>query len=121
MLVIPILGFCLTFQSSDSGWGGYLLHALPLATVELILFYFFRMSLMDWKSTSGQILQLKNKKSCLQFIETYIDFKKERGDVGLEKFEALIFSGIVADEAKIPPVLDGLDQMANVLKTLRSN
>ncbi|WP_374421846.1 hypothetical protein [Chromobacterium sp.] len=121
MLLIPIVGLFLPFWSSDSGWVGYLLHALPLATFELILFYFFRMSLMDWKSTSGQVLQLKNKKSCLQFIETYIDFKKERGDVGLEKFEALIFSGVVADEAKIPSVLDGLDQVVNVLKALKSS
>ncbi|MGR2679657.1 hypothetical protein [Chromobacterium haemolyticum] len=121
MLLIPVVIFILTFWVGDLGWSGYLLHAAPLATVELVVFYYFRLSVMSWKDSSGQILQLKNKRSCLEFIENYVDFKVNKVDVRLEKFESLIFSSVVADEAKIPSVLDGLDQLANVLKALKSS
>lgn len=95
------------------------IHTLPTITIELILFYFFRISYQSWKSTSGQILQLKNKKACLQFIENYIDFKSNKQIDNFDKFESLIFSGIVTDDSKIPPAFDGIDQLANLIKSLK--
>lgn len=94
---------------------------IPGLTIELLILYFFRILLQQYKSIQAQILQIDLRVSLCQFIESYITYKsiniKEKDDA-LTKFESLIFSGIVADAGSIPSTFEGIEQVASILKNI---
>jgi hypothetical protein len=107
-----------------SGLIKYIPSLMPFVGVELILFYFFRIFLLKNYSIKAQKVQLKLRLNLCAFIEDYVDFAIRSfpdGDQGrLEKFEALIFSGIVLDQTKVPTTVDGVEQVGKLLQSFKS-
>lgn len=91
-----------------------------LATVgalELVLIYFFRIILHSVNSTKAQLLQIDLRRTLCQFIQKYAECSKElkEGNPGaLEKFETLIFSGLVMQDDKLPTTFDGLEPIQKI-------
>ena len=95
---------------------------LPVAGLELILIYLFRVVLNHYLSLQTQIMQLELRQSICQFIEEYVKFAekiKETDRGALEKFENLIFSGIVLNPNKIPGTFDGIDSIAPIIDAIK--
>ena len=96
---------------------------LPTLTLQVVLVYFFRVALFNYKSVKAQLLQLELRKTLCQFIQSYTTYAKEMrtaDNSSLEKFENLIFSGIIANEEKLPSTFDGLDQLGKIIQSLKS-
>jgi hypothetical protein len=94
---------------------------LPTLAIEVILIYFFRVVLSNYHSLKAQILQIELRRSLCQFIQSYADYAKEINDKSagtLERFEQIIFSGIVSDPDKVT-TFDGVESLANLVKAIR--
>jgi hypothetical protein len=67
------------------------------------------------------MMQLELKNSVCQFIETYVNFRKENkeADSSFEKFESLVFSGLAPNDSQVPSTFDGLEQLGKVIKDLK--
>lgn len=94
-----------------------------VATISLlgILIYFFRVVLIRYKEIQSEILQLELRKSLCSFIQGYGEYAKNLQDthkISLEKFENLIFSGIVSNSEKLPSTYDGMDVIAKILNSI---
>lgn len=97
--------------------------AIPFTGAEIILLYFFRVILNHYNSLQTQIMQLELRQSLCQFIQSYADYAKEikeKDGASLEKFENLIFSSILSSPDKVPSTFDGLEQLSNLIKNMRS-
>lgn len=97
---------------------------VPLLILDGLLLYFFRIILKNYYSAKAQVLQLELRYSICAFVEGYADFVKTKalfkdGESALSKFESLIFSGIAADETKIPSTFDGLDQISDFIAKIK--
>ncbi|MFK3873308.1 hypothetical protein [Pseudoalteromonas rhizosphaerae] len=126
MMIIPLL--CTIF-----GWLpenilkaeepiSHLLKLIPFISLEILLIYFFRVILQNYKSVKGQILQIELRQTLCQFIQNYADYSKEirtNDSHPLEKFENLIFSGIISDAENLPSTFDGMDQIGKLFSTLK--
>lgn len=127
MLLIPALhySFILFHLEDVKATPQLFLYSLPgLLAIEIFLLYLFRVVLLQYKSVKAQLLQLDLRVSLCQFIESYAEYasKIRKNDMAaLTKFEALIFSGLVADENGIPATFDGVEQIASLVKNLRAN
>ncbi|WLG26438.1 hypothetical protein [Pseudomonas lurida] len=89
-----------------------------LFALELMIIYFFRVALQNFRSIKAQMLQIDLRMTLCQFITSYVEFASEarRSDKELlTKFEQVIFSGIVSDESVIPSTFDGLEQVAKIV------
>ena len=99
------------------------MYLLPsLLAIELILVYIFRVVLAQFRSVKAQLLQLDLRIALCQFVESYSEYVsriRENDSAALVKFESLIFSGLVADESGIPSTFDGIEQVANLIRSLR--
>lgn len=99
-----------------------LISLIPGASLMIIFIYYFRILLLNYKSIQSQLLQIELRKTLCRFIQSYSgyasDLKKKDND-SLAKFENIIFSGIVADDGKIPTTFDGLEQLGNLLKSVK--
>jgi len=96
--------------------------AVSIGALELIFVYFFRVALHNFRAVKAQILQLDLRVALLQFIQSYAKFAKgERasGEATFDKFEQLIFSGLVSGEKDLPSTFDGLDGVAKIIDKLR--
>jgi len=94
----------------------------PLFGLELILIYFFRVILYNYKSVKSQLLQVELRKTLCQFIQKYSDYSEEiksKDQNALDKFENIIFSGIVSESGDIPSTYDGVEKMAEIIKKLK--
>lgn len=120
ILAAPIFALILHLEMPSlfsQGLSGLFL-LMPLATIELVFLYFFRLSYIDAKSIKTQVLQIDVRLSLCAFIHSYIDFRKENGgDVNelLKCFDTMIFSPIQAVEGNIPSMFDGSEAIANFL------
>lgn len=89
---------------------------------ELLMLYFFKVVLHSYRSLKGQLAQLDLRRTLCQFVQSYAEyaltFRKDSPQL-LERFEQLIFSGIVVNEDNIPSTLDGLEHVARVLDKLK--
>ncbi|WP_171938976.1 hypothetical protein [Herbaspirillum rubrisubalbicans] len=110
-------------HSANSFDWSVLNYAIPSITIELLLLYFFRIALRNEYSLKAQLLQLELRYSVCAFVQGYADFAKtarsDNGDKTLEKFEALVFSGITADIQNIPSQFDGVEQLVALIKGVR--
>ncbi|MCL8301982.1 hypothetical protein [Pseudomonas mosselii] len=90
---------------------------------ELLLAYFFRVGLHGYRAVKAQLIQIDLRMALCQFIQNYAeyakDIRKDSPDL-LDRFDQLIFSGIVNNEGAIPSTFDGMEQIANVLDKLKS-
>ena len=104
---------------------GILIYTLPtVIALEVILLYFFRVVLSQFRSVKGQLLQLDLRVALCQFIQSYAEYSasiKAQDGNALAKFEALIFSGLVTDESGIPSTFDGAEQIANLIRSVRGS
>jgi len=96
---------------------------VPMITLQLILVYFFRVSLFNFKSIKAQLLQIELRKTLCQFIQSYADYSKEikvADKSSLEKFENLIFSGLISNEENLPSTFDGIEQIGKIIQSIKS-
>ncbi|POM09990.1 hypothetical protein CUU62_27130 [Pseudomonas sp. WP001] len=96
---------------------------VSLLGFELVLAFFFRVALHNYRAIKAQLIQIDLRMTLCQFIQDYADYAKVvRKDSPqlLERFDQLIFSGIVNSEAAIPSTFDGLEQIANIIEKLKS-
>lgn len=95
---------------------------IPTVSLTVILVYFFRIILMNYRSVKLQMLQIDLRKTLCQFIQDYAKFSgdmKDKNPESLSRFEAIIFSSIVSDDDKLPSTYDGLEQVAGLIKSIR--
>jgi hypothetical protein len=100
-----------------------LLYMLPAVIgLELILLYFFRVVLLNYRGLQTQLLQLDLRVALCQFVQSYSEYstKIKKADPGaLERFEAVVFNNVISDGEKVPATFDGLEHVANLVKSVR--
>lgn len=125
LLATPLVYICLLLNNLEIIKNPELWKALlPFIGLEIIILYFFRVTLNHYNSIQTQIMQLELRQSLCQFIQNYADYAKEikeKDSASLEKFENLIFSSILSSPDKVPSTFDGLDQLANIVKEMRKS
>ncbi|MEZ9257140.1 hypothetical protein AB4125_06025 [Vibrio splendidus] len=114
----------LTFGGATKTFDGVtsLVRLMPLVSIEVILIYFFRIILMNYRSVKTQVMQIELRKTLCSFIQGYADYAKgikEKDADLLDRFENLIFSGILSDSEKLPSTFDGLEQLGNMIKNIK--
>ena len=125
MVAPPIVQISYIFNNMElvASNKGVLLYALPaILAIEVVLIYLFRVVLVQFRSVKAQILQIDLRMSLCQFIQSYADYSikiKEKDPNALAKFESLVFSGISPDNEGIPSTFDGVEQLANFIKSIR--
>lgn len=100
----------------------HLIILIPLISMQIILIYFFRVILNNYRSVKAQIMQLELRQTLCQFIQSYAGYSmeiKKQDSNALEKFESLIFSGILSDPEKLPSTFDGLEHIGNLIKSVK--
>jgi hypothetical protein len=117
------VGYVLTHIETVESRKGILLYTLPtILAIELILIYFFRVVLAQFRSVKAQILQLDLRIALCQFVQSYAEYSMriKTDDPGvLAKFEAIVFSSLVSESEGIPSTFDGTEQLANLIKSVR--
>lgn len=96
---------------------------VPMITLQIILVYFFRVALFNFKSIKAQLLQIELRKTLCQFIQSYTNYAKEMKEsdkTSLEKFENLVFSGLISNEENLPSTFDGLEQIGKIIQSIKS-
>jgi hypothetical protein len=74
------------------------------------------------RSIKAQMVQLELRQALCQFIESYAKYSKKIKDdngAALDKFENLIFSGLAVNENAVPTSFDGLEPLANLIKSFK--
>jgi hypothetical protein len=98
-----------------------LLSMVPTISITAIIIYFFRVILHNYKSVQSQLLQIDVRKTLCRFIQKYseslAEVKMEKES--LAKFENIIFSHIHSDEDKLPSTYDGIEQLGNLVKSIK--
>ncbi len=98
---------------------GFYLSALGL---ELVLIFFFKVCLHNFKSIKAQLLQIDLRMTLCQFIQDYAryasEIKSKDKDL-LSGFEKIVFSGIVTSEESIPSTFDGIEKIAEIVAALK--
>lgn len=90
--------------------------------LELILLFLFRVALHGYRAVKAQLIQIDLRMALCQFIQGYAEYASEvrKGDPQLlDRFDQLIFSGIVNNEGAIPSTFDGLDKIASMFSKLK--
>lgn len=92
---------------------------ITIGGLELILIYFFRIALHSANSIKAQLLQIDLRRTLCSFIQDYAEYSKkikESNPAALDKFETLIFSGLVMQDDKLPSTFDGLEPIQKILE-----
>lgn len=113
LTLVTLLNAWINFDSSLK----HLIYAVPLLTLEVLIFYFMRLYYGEVRSIRAQLLQIDLRLSLCEFIHDFIGKKnesKENSD-SWATFESLIFSPIQMSADNIPSVLDGANAVADVL------
>lgn len=121
-MVLPIVAKIYLIFSPVEGMTLDIYDYICLVSLELILVFFFRVALHGRKSVEAQLVQLDLRMALCQFIQNYAEYatKVRKNDPGvLDRFEQVIFSGIVTSESAIPSSFDGLDQVAGIITKLK--
>ncbi|EGR2449129.1 TPA: hypothetical protein ACMDOH_002303 [Vibrio cholerae] len=126
LIVLPILFELMYIYTYSSDFERtkmlIILSFLPTISLLGICIYYFRILLVNYKSVKSQILQLDLRKTLCRFIQHYVTYAKEINNKDpqlLNKFENIIFSGIVADNEKLPSTFDGIEQLSNLIKSVK--
>ena len=98
---------------------------IALLGVEVVVLYFFRIALKSYLLARSQETNLQLRLALCSFIEGYLDFSAKassrKADVGLQSFEALIFGNLPYDDPSLPATLDGIEQIAKILQSVKSS
>ncbi|MCJ8348287.1 hypothetical protein [Moritella sp.] len=97
---------------------------VPLLSIEVIFIYFFRVLLNNHSSIKAQLMQLELRQTLCQFIQSYTEYSakmKKNDSVSLDKFENIIFSGIISNSEKLPSAFDGMEQISKLMKSIKSS
>lgn len=99
-----------------------LMNIIPVAFIESILIYYFRILLNQYNSTNDQIIQLETKQAIMQFIESYVDYKKDKklDHSDMLKFEEIIFSQISPNLKDVPNSPDLVSLIEGISKAIKS-
>lgn len=94
---------------------------IPLFFIISILIYYFKILLNKYNSISDQIVQLETKQAIMQFIESYVDYKKDKGltNEELSKFEDIIFSQISPNLRDVPTSPDLVSLIDGISKATK--
>ena len=95
-----------------------LVRILPIVAIEILLIFFFRVELGIFNSLKAQKLQLKMRRAILQFVESYADFRKDKGVI--EKVESMIFGNLMPTPEQIPPTFEILDQATKMAQKVKN-
>jgi hypothetical protein len=121
LVLVPLLKVVGMIGNSDD-LAKELFSIAALLALELMLIYFFRITLQNFRSIKSQMLQIDLRMTLCQFINSYVEFasdaRKSDKDL-LTRFEQVIFSGIVAEDSLIPSTFDGLEQVAKIVDSLK--
>ena len=125
-IVLPLISelafIYLNFNNLDKFKNLLVFSIIPTASLLAILIYFFRIILYNYKSAKSHLLQIELRKTLCRFIQHYANYSskvKEKDKDSLIKFENIIFSGIVTDDDKLPTTYDGVEQISNLIKSIR--
>ncbi len=127
MILIPILEFKNVNSKvldAEVSTGQLFVLGVPYFAIELIFIYFFRVVLNARHSINKQILQLELRMTLCQFIQSYVDYSEKikiKDKNALDKFENLIFSGIVSDEQNLPSTFDGIEQISKLIDAVKKS
>ncbi|MCG9078969.1 hypothetical protein [Laribacter hongkongensis] len=123
MISIPVgMYFFNNSQNQDAYSINYLIHITPLFTIEVILLYFFRVILHQLNNVKAVLLQVDQRLNLCQFFESYIEYAEKQKDnkERFEKFESLIFSGLLMDQSQLPSTFDGLDNLSKLIGSIKN-
>lgn len=117
------LGLTLSNRIDVAKMNTYVLTLLAIGTVSItaLILYYFRIVLRKVDSCTAQLTQLRLRMSLCRFIQSYADYSKDikaKNADALSKFEALIFSGLVGSEDKLPSTFDGIEQLTAFAKSI---
>lgn len=102
---------------------GLIVSIFPMVSLVAISLYYFRVLLFNYKSVKSQLLQIDLRKTLCRFIQSYSEYSsemKKKGENSLDKFESIVFSGIVTDDGRLPSTFDGMDQIEKLIKAAKS-
>ncbi|EOC1346510.1 hypothetical protein ACI093_001563 [Cronobacter turicensis] len=125
ILPIPILweAYTLLALTNSGEISSHLIKFAPIIPLTLILIYFFRIVLNNFNSVRAQLMQIELRKSLCQFIQNYAEYSKNirTSEANpLAKFEDIIFSNIMGSDEKTPSTFDGIEQLAGMIKAIKS-
>ncbi len=121
-LMLEFIFLMTVYANSDYISADHLIVTIPIFSIEIILIYFFRIILLNHRSVKAQIMQLELRQALCQFIQSYVAYSSEiktKDAKALEKFENLIFSGILSNPEKLPSTFDGIEQISEFMKNIR--
>ena len=124
--LVMLIPFFLKFSAVFSPNSGLALDTAAYVSFvgfELVLEYFFRVGLNGYRSVRAQLMQIDLRMALCQFIQEYANYAKDIQKTSpgtLDKFDQLIFSGIVNDEGAIPSTFDGVEQLANLIGKIKA-
>lgn len=122
-LAVEVIVIYLNLDNLENIKVSLALSTIPTISLVVIFIYYFRVLLFNYKAAKSQLLQIELRKTLCRFIQHYTEYsseiKKKDGD-SLEKFENIIFSGIVSDEEKLPSTFDGVEQLSKLIKAAKS-
>lgn len=126
VLLMPIIYYVVrgffVGESMSLSWS-HALSIVPLLSFEILMLYFFRIVLHNYNAVKTQIVQIELRKTLCRFIQKYAEYSatiKKDDSAALEKFENLIFSGILSNSDKLPTTFDGMEQIGALLKSIRA-
>lgn len=102
---------------------GIFVSIFPTLSLIAISVYYFRVLLFNYKSVKSQLLQIDLRKTLCRFIQNYSEYSseiKKKDASSLDKFESIIFSGIVTDDGNLPSTFDGMEQIGKLIKAAKS-
>jgi len=94
---------------------------IPMIFIESIFIYYFKIVLNKYNSITDQIVQLETKQAIMQFIESYVNYKKDNNikHEEMSKFEEIIFSQIspnLKDVPNSPDIVSIIDGISKAIK-----
>ena len=98
--------------------------ALLSLSLSMFLIYFFRISLRNFDLCNSQIMQIELRMTLCQFVQDYAKYAediKKKSPETLSRFESVVFSPISSSDVINLSVVDGLEQIANFVKTARES
>lgn len=124
-IVVPLLFevYSLTREGNDGISNvSQLIKFIPIASLTLILIYYFRVALSNFQSIRSQVVQIELRKTLCAFIQSYVEYAKDIKNSDseiLKKFEDVVFTNIMTAEEKVPSTFDGLEQIASMVTALK--
>jgi hypothetical protein len=97
---------------------------IPLAALEIVVLYFFRIFLRNYFSAKGQLLQLDLRQALCAFVESYVQFVKDKNLMPkdgspLAGFNAVVFSGLSTEPDSMPASVEAFEHLVKAAKEIK--